>query len=189
MDHRFVSVLLLPIVPILKPSGNRRRPILPSSNFRWLLYALIERPDLFRNRQGLWFLDNVAVVMALVRGRSSNPDLAKLSHLIHLALFAMRAQGYWEYVQSKSNWADDISRLGLMIHGGAAMDLAFIRRTFLPSFSTCFSLQSSSPLNSSSALGVVVRWVIPEKAGSSLGSPGSSDEHWTLVWGYARVTP
>eukprot|EP00435_Cladocopium_sp_Y103_P057434 s1456_g19.t1 len=46
-----------------------------------VLYALVERPDLFRGRRGLWFLDNVAA-------------------------------GYWEYVQSKSNWADDISRLG-----------------------------------------------------------------------------
>ena len=77
-----------------------------------VLYALVERPDLFRNRCGLWFLDNVAAVMTLVRGRSSNADLAKLGHLIHLALFALRAQGYWEYIQSKSNWADDISRLG-----------------------------------------------------------------------------
>jgi len=75
-----------------------------------VLYALIERPDLFRNRQSLWFLDNVAAVMTLVRGRSSSPDLAKLCHLIHLALFALRAQGYWEYVQSKSNSADDTSR-------------------------------------------------------------------------------
>ena len=78
-----------------------------------VLYALVERPDLFRNRHGLWFLDNVAAVMTLVRGRSSHADLAKLGHLIHLALFALRAQGYWEYVQSKSNWADDISRLGV----------------------------------------------------------------------------
>ena len=77
-----------------------------------VLYALIERPDSFRKCQGLGFLDNVAAVMTLVRGRSRNPDLAKLGRLIHLALFALRAQGYWEYVQSKSNWADDISRLG-----------------------------------------------------------------------------
>ena len=70
-----------------------------------VLYALVERPDLFRHRHGLWLLDNVAAaVMTLVRGRSSNADLA---------LFALRAQGYWEYVQSKSNWADDISRLGV----------------------------------------------------------------------------
>eukprot|EP00438_Fugacium_kawagutii_P004802 Skav227329 [mRNA] locus=scaffold2964:74870:76455:- [translate_table: standard] len=77
-----------------------------------VLFALLVRPELFRNRQGLWFLDNVAAVMTLVRGSSTNSDLAQLGHLIHLALFALRAQGYWEYVQSKSNWADDISRLG-----------------------------------------------------------------------------
>ena len=34
------------------------------------------------------FLDNVAAVMTLVRGRSNNPDLAKLGHLIHPALHA-----------------------------------------------------------------------------------------------------
>jgi len=58
-----------------------------------VLHVLVERPDLFRHRHGLWFLDNVAAVMTLVRGRSSNADLAKLGHLIHLALFALRAQG------------------------------------------------------------------------------------------------
>ena len=51
--------------------------------------------------------------MTLVRGRSNNPDLTQLGHMIHLALFALRAQGYWEYVQSKSNWADDINGLGI----------------------------------------------------------------------------
>ena len=78
-----------------------------------VIYAFVERPDLFRNRQGFWFLDSVAAVMTtLVRERSSNSDLAKLGQLIHLALFALGAQGYWEYIQSKSNCADDISRLG-----------------------------------------------------------------------------
>ena len=57
-----------------------------------VLCALIERPDLFRHRHGLWFLDNISAVMTLVRGRSSNSGLAKLGHLIHLALFALRAQ-------------------------------------------------------------------------------------------------
>ena len=75
-----------------------------------VLYAFVERPDLFRHRRGLWLPDNVAAVMTLVRRRSSKLDLAKLGHLIHLALFAVRAQGYWEYVQSKSNWADDMCR-------------------------------------------------------------------------------
>ena len=78
-----------------------------------VLYALVERPDLFRHRHGLWSLDNVAAaVMTLVRGRSCRLSKARSFDPL-LALFALRAQGYWEHVQSKSNWADDISRLGV----------------------------------------------------------------------------
>lgn len=47
----------------------------------------------------------LAAVLLLVQGRSSNEDLARLA-------LALRAQGYWAYVQSKSNWSDDISRFG-----------------------------------------------------------------------------
>ena len=42
-----------------------------------VLCALIERPDLFRHRHGPWFLDNVAAVMTLVRGRSSTYGVSK----------------------------------------------------------------------------------------------------------------
>ena len=97
-------------------SGNLWQPAtthIAQLELSMVLYALAERSDLFRNRQGLWFLDKV---MTLVRGRSSNSDLAKLGHLIHLALSALRTQGYWEYIQSKSNWADDINRLGFEDH-------------------------------------------------------------------------
>jgi len=95
----FVATMLQ-IVLNFKPAGNRRRSTLPSSNFRWYCMPCIERPDLFRSPQSLWFLDNVAAAIALVRGRSSNPGLAKLGHLIHPALcaFRARAQGYWECV-------------------------------------------------------------------------------------------
>ena len=77
-----------------------------------VLYALIARPAEFRGRRGVWFIDNLAALMALIRGRSDSPDLERLSHLIHLACFALRIWIYWEYIPSKSNWADSISRLG-----------------------------------------------------------------------------
>ena len=107
--HSFVATNCAELQTLWQPAETH----IAQLELSMVLYALVERPDLFRNRHGLWFLDNVAAVMTLVRGRSSNADLAKLGHLIHLALFALRAQGYWEYVQSKSNWADDISRLGI----------------------------------------------------------------------------
>ena len=74
------------------------------------LYALVNRPD--RGRRGIWFIDNLAALMALIKGRSDSPDLERLAHLIHLACFALRVWIYWEYIPSKSNWADAISRLG-----------------------------------------------------------------------------
>ena len=107
----FVATNCAELQSLWQPAETHIAPL----ELSMVLYALVERPDLFRHRHGLWFLDNVAAIMTLVRGRSSNADLAKakLGHLIHLALFALRAQGYWEYGQSKSNWADDISRLGV----------------------------------------------------------------------------
>ena len=57
-------------------------------------------------------MDNTAVLMALIRGRSPSGDLSRLSQLIHLCLFALDCTLYWEWIPSKSNWADDISRLG-----------------------------------------------------------------------------
>ena len=77
-----------------------------------VLFALASRANSFRQRRGLWFIDNLAALMALVRGRSESPDLERLSHLIHLACFALKTWIYWEYIPSKSNWADAISRLG-----------------------------------------------------------------------------
>ena len=35
-----------------------------------------------------------------------------MANLIHVCLFALDASLYWEWVPSKSNWADAISRLG-----------------------------------------------------------------------------
>ena len=39
-----------------------------------LIFALTTRPDRFRGRRGVWFLDNSAALMALIRGRSDAAD-------------------------------------------------------------------------------------------------------------------
>ena len=78
-----------------------------------VLYVLITRPAFFRGRRGIWFIDNLAALMSLIRGRSSSPDLDRISSMIHVALFALRCWTWWEYIPSKSNWSDSISRLGL----------------------------------------------------------------------------
>ena len=78
-----------------------------------VLYALFSRPARFRGRRGLWFIDNTAALMALIRGRSDNADLEHMSRLIHITLFGLKAWFFWEWIPSKANWSDEISREGL----------------------------------------------------------------------------
>ena len=50
--------------------------------------------------------------MALVKGSSGSESLDKMAQLVHLACFAIRSVPYFEYIESKANWADEISREG-----------------------------------------------------------------------------
>ena len=77
-----------------------------------VLYALTARPSRFRGGRGVWYIDNVAALMCLIRGRSDSPDLERMANLIHVALFALQTWIFWEWIPSKSNWSDSISRLG-----------------------------------------------------------------------------
>ena len=77
-----------------------------------VLYALAARAPAFRGRRGYWYIDNVAALMSLIRGRSSSPDLERLAQLIHIAMFALRTSFFFEYIPSKTNWADAVSRVG-----------------------------------------------------------------------------
>ena len=51
--------------------------------------------------------------MALVKGRSNTESLDKMARLAQMINFAIGASAYYEYVGTKANWADEISRLGL----------------------------------------------------------------------------
>ena len=53
------------------------------------------RPDKFRHRRGICFIDNTAALMALIRGRSDSPDLERMSNLIHTALYSLEC---WRFV-------------------------------------------------------------------------------------------
>ena len=75
--------------------------------------AIVTFPDAFRYATGVWYIDNIAALMSLVRGRSDNPDLERMAQMIHLALFHLHCGLWFEWVQSKSNWSDGISRFGL----------------------------------------------------------------------------
>ena len=77
-----------------------------------VLYALVARAQPFRGRRGFWYIDNIAALMSLIRGRSSSPDLERLAQLIHVAMFALRAWFFFEYIPSKTSktyWADAVA--------------------------------------------------------------------------------
>ena len=57
-------------------------------------------------------MDNTPALMALVKGSSGVFSLDEIARQFHLVNFALGAAHYYEYVQSASNWSDEISRLG-----------------------------------------------------------------------------
>ena len=77
-----------------------------------VLVGLVVYPECFRGRQTLWMLDNTAALMAMVRGRSDSEDLDQLAVIIHAMMYGLQAAIYFEWVESKSNWSDGISREG-----------------------------------------------------------------------------
>ena len=77
-----------------------------------VLVAITEAAHLVRGSSSVWFIDNVAALMALVKGSSGSHPLDQMAKIIHLACFAIHSVPYFEYVESKANWADEISRVG-----------------------------------------------------------------------------
>ena len=78
-----------------------------------ILAAVTSYASDFRDKRGVWFVDNIAALMALVRGRSNSESLDQMALRIHAALFSIRAWVYFEWVSSEANWSDGISRDGL----------------------------------------------------------------------------
>ena len=77
-----------------------------------VLQAILTFPDEFRQCSGVWYIDNIASLMSLLKGRSDNEDLDHMAQMIHLLLFHLRCSLWFEWIQSKSNWSDGISRSG-----------------------------------------------------------------------------
>ena len=108
-------------------------------------HALINRASSFRYCRGLCFIDNVASLMCLIRGRSDSSDLEKICHFIHMVLFALEAVLFWEYIPSKSNWADPILRGVLVMYGIPSTTSLVSSQSCLPTYWTSlFQLSSQS---------------------------------------------
>ena len=60
----------------------------------------------------VWFVDNVAALMALIKGRSDHEELDHMAQIAHSLLFHLHCFAFFEWVPSSSNWSDGISRDG-----------------------------------------------------------------------------
>ena len=78
-----------------------------------ILVALTECAQAFRGKRGVWFVDNIAALMALVKGRSNKDLLDQMALQIHAALYALECWIYFEWIASEANWSDGVSRVGL----------------------------------------------------------------------------
>ena len=67
-------------------------------------------PAMFRGRCIIWYVDNTSALASLVKGASKNPHLEKIVGITWILAYHRKAEIYFEWVDSKSNWSDGISR-------------------------------------------------------------------------------
>jgi hypothetical protein len=72
--------------------------------------SLFSNPKLFAGRRVIHFVDNAPALSNMVNGYARMEDMAELVNLFHLALMALDVEWYGEWVPSKANIADIMTR-------------------------------------------------------------------------------
>ena len=67
-------------------------------------------PELFRSRKVIHFVDNAGALSHMVNGYAGQPDSARLVNAFHVAIMALEMSWYGEWVPSKANPADIMTR-------------------------------------------------------------------------------
>ena len=110
---------------LVTPNGQRRGLVIEVEDTMFQLWseheAKIAQLELmavymslaYRAMPGLWWIDNVAALMSLIRGRSNSDELDQMAGAVHGLLFALSSPVYFEWVCSGDNWSDGISRQGM----------------------------------------------------------------------------
>jgi hypothetical protein len=81
-----------------------------------VLGAILTYPHIFRNRDVIFFVDNMTTLKICVNGYDRHPDIAHLSNAIHLALAGLSSRVYFEWVPGKANPADFPSRADFIVN-------------------------------------------------------------------------
>lgn len=104
------SCLVPPLV--IQSWVDRHQQIFPGETLCGLVVPWIH-PDLFRNRDVLWFIDNEAAAACLIRGGSKQEDVHLLAQYSQLLCHSLNARLWIEWIDSESNPSDGLSRLGI----------------------------------------------------------------------------
>ena len=75
--------------------------------------AIIDAPDFFRNHDVLWFCDNEAAVSTIIRGACVPEDINGFAEATAILSAKLGCRLWVEWVDSKSNPSDGLSRAGL----------------------------------------------------------------------------
>ena len=75
-----------------------------------VLLTLQEEGSSWTGRDVLWFVDNSVIVSAMCKGASHSPAVDEGAVMLHLVLARFQLRVWWEYVESKANWSDKMSR-------------------------------------------------------------------------------
>ena len=69
--------------------------------------------DVLRNRDVVWFVDNIGALQVLIKGNSSQFDAGNSCSAAHLYWAAAGTRVWFEWVASNDNPSDGLSRDGL----------------------------------------------------------------------------
>ena len=105
--HAFVSV----IPESLCDRWNTSKQCIALVEQAAIVMGLIAAPEMFIGRDVYWFEDNASVLAGVVKGSSREAELDNGLASIHTILASLQTRVWFEWVESKSNWADGSSRL------------------------------------------------------------------------------
>jgi hypothetical protein len=106
--RRGALVYCTPCLRLWSPEGTK----IAQLELLQIVAGLTIMPEVFRDASGVWFIDNLAALYSLVKGRSDSPELDHMASIAHSLLFGLNCCMFFEWIESKSNWADSLSRCG-----------------------------------------------------------------------------
>lgn len=102
------------VVPdsVLQSWKPRDQQIFPGELLCSLVIPILY-PDLLRDQDLLWFIDNEAAVATLIRASSGESDIHLISQSSHIHFASLGCRVWTEWIDSESNPSDGLSREGV----------------------------------------------------------------------------